>query len=477
MTITINQPESRDEVFFDDEYFEEDVIKYGYYHSDGSPILDTLIPTPPISFTSSIDEDVNDYHDKKYVFHFTSLVDGSRIPFDLVSKSSSWSEAFNIVKNMNKEEKKNEKMTSFNEFNKLTDKIVADEINRRFMATLPTMSKAMKARVAKETEDELARKAHASDQFYNKGRPGATSHTAWGHKTGGKNKKGLLEKSIELIASERKVRRLATKAKSDAEEVIRTENFRRIAEIKERLALEEKACQPVIEPEPETEIQIFKRLEIESCVEKIKNRVELIEEEIVVETNKPSVKWQMVQSKHTDKMSKMASSIQQSLFSTGKIVNKVVMCKSVMNGYKCRYGDKCLFTHSVNDVSIATGKMGDKGTKMCKSALGGFKCKYGDKCQFAHSSNELVLVPCRFGQSCKNCNNCMFLHPTETKEIYCKRIGIKSTLVPDVGTSFPTLVKPIPIVPRIFKIDKKDIKTTIKYILDNKLEKVQIVFN
>ena len=464
----MNQPEIMRAEVFEDEYFGDDYYEeqqYGYHYSDGTPILDTLILTPTLAFTSSIDEDVNEFLEMEDPSFLTNLYDGSRIPHSIVRASRNWDCALATLKALNEHEKKEAEMAPFKEFNKLTDKMAEEEINRRFMATLPTMSKAMKARLAKEAQEELDRKNRASDQFYNKGRPGATSHTAWGHKTGGKNKKGLLEKSIEQINSERKARRLATKAKNDAEELIRAENFKRIAEIKERLALEEKASQPVIEPEPETEIQIFKRLEIEACVEKIRNRVEKPEEpkEEEKKVERDLTKWETAGTKHVEKMNKIASSIQQSLF--------------------------CKPTTEVK--SIATGKIGDKGTKMCKSVMSGFNCKYGDKCQFAHAINELVLVPCRFAQSCKR-ENCHFTHPKETKESYCVRVGIvvKSKPLP------PVIQKPIPMkafVPattpsaspwvkveppqvRVFEIEKKDIKETMRYILENKLQKVQIIF-
>jgi len=693
ITMTNHQIKITEDDYSDDEYYEEQ--KYGYHYSDGTPILATLIPTPPIAFASSIDEDANeDPLDMEDASYLTNLSDGSRIPFSIVRASPNWDCAYATLKARNEHEKKEAEMAPFNEFNKLTDKMVEEEINRRFMATLPTMSRAMKARITKEAEEELARKNRASDQFYNKGRPGATSHTAWGHKTGGKNKKGLMEKSVEQINSERKARRLATKAKNDAEELIRAENFKRIAEIKERLALEEKASQPVIETEPETEIQIFKRLEIEACVAKIRNRVEVEPEELKVEEKVVSeFKWETVGSKHVEKMSKIASSIHQSLFckpttevksiATGKIGDKgTKMCKSVGGGFDCKYRDKCQFAHAIDELvlvpckfarsckrqdctfthptetkesycvrigvvarpkphpmppvpqvvekpvpklaeklipsicpwgklaspplvsplvvveatkieleesikpefkceiievskvvckpttevksevkSIATGKIGDKGTKMCKSTMSGMTCKYGDKCQFAHNMSELVLVPCRFGQSCKR-GDCTFTHPTETKESYCVRMGIKlpapkpapspklfspapavspwksPQVSPIVSPIASPVLSPAPVpialkksvrfidpidpigdeekmmrrwlesrggkrflknqekksettsptpslsasvkdwkpTPNIFKIQKKDIQATMKYILDNKIEKAQIIF-
>ena len=84
-------------------------------------------------------------------------------------------------------------------------------------------------------KEKEAKKARASDQFYNIGRPSATSHTAWGHKTGGKNK-GLSmkdagsEKVALEIAALRRARRAASKIKKDAEELERAEKFKEMEE-------------------------------------------------------------------------------------------------------------------------------------------------------------------------------------------------------------------------------------------------------
>lgn len=84
-------------------------------------------------------------------------------------------------------------------------------------------------------------------------------------------------------------------------------------------------------------------------------------------------------------------------------------------------------------------------TKMCNSVKMGIPCKYGSKCNFAHSVDELTIPNCFFGTCCRfvchetnntysNTNDkiCKFLHPGETKQTYNIRCGLvkKPPVVP-----------------------------------------------
>lgn len=64
-------------------------------------------------------------------------------------------------------------------------------------------------------------------------------------------------------------------------------------------------------------------------------------------------------------------------------------------------------------------------SRACKSVSSGEKCLKGEKCMFAHSFNELNPVACKFGMNCKfifsDTKTCFYIHPEETKEMYCKR--------------------------------------------------------
>jgi hypothetical protein len=76
-------------------------------------------------------------------------------------------------------------------------------------------------------------------------------------------------------------------------------------------------------------------------------------------------------------------------------------------------------------------------TKMCNSIINGTECKHGINCRFAHSRDELCMSDCLFGDRCKfvkiydgkiinsACHKtCMHIHPMETKDQYCSRIGL-----------------------------------------------------
>jgi hypothetical protein len=78
-------------------------------------------------------------------------------------------------------------------------------------------------------------------------------------------------------------------------------------------------------------------------------------------------------------------------------------------------------------------------TKLCVSVSLGIECKYGDKCHFAHSQDEIVIPECSFGYNCRfvRCSSsnekwynngddkkCKYCHPGEIRENYLKRLGI-----------------------------------------------------
>ena len=81
-------------------------------------------------------------------------------------------------------------------------------------------------------------------------------------------------------------------------------------------------------------------------------------------------------------------------------------------------------------------------TKMCDSFSSGHPCRHGEKCRYAHSTDELVILECQHGEKClfvctnskgvfhnSNGKFCKFIHPTESRENYFARNGIKFEVV------------------------------------------------
>jgi len=70
-------------------------------------------------------------------------------------------------------------------------------------------------------------------------------------------------------------------------------------------------------------------------------------------------------------------------------------------------------------------EVSDKRSRACKSVTSEEKCLKGSCCTFAHTIEELNPIACKFGMSCKfifsDTKTCFFVHPEETKEMYCKR--------------------------------------------------------
>jgi hypothetical protein len=173
-------------------------------------------------------------------------------------------------------------------------------------------------------------------------------------------------------------------------------------------------------------------------------------------------------------------------------------------------------------MTANTAAVGQKCTRVCKSIIDGVDCKYGDKCQFAHSVEQLNVVACGFGAKCRNVRKnrlsgwentkgvkmCQFIHPGEVTSSFCQRIGVKlpnaikkeftNALVPMTDIP-PTAEKKAPTVvfnkanpwnkqplmkveveievkETAFKIKRCDLRKTMETILEMKLKKVHITF-
>ena len=78
-------------------------------------------------------------------------------------------------------------------------------------------------------------------------------------------------------------------------------------------------------------------------------------------------------------------------------------------------------------------------TRMCASVGKSKPCRHGSHCRYAHSVDELRVADCFFQDACRhvrktatgyrNCHHrrCSFIHPGETMQNYCGRIGLKYT--------------------------------------------------
>ena len=80
-------------------------------------------------------------------------------------------------------------------------------------------------------------------------------------------------------------------------------------------------------------------------------------------------------------------------------------------------------------------------TRVCNQIKQGKVCKYGSKCDFAHTADELNVHECKYGFECKNFynnNECEFLHPDETKTEYIFRVmpDIYSQIIDNQSVSF-----------------------------------------
>ena len=97
-------------------------------------------------------------------------------------------------------------------------------------------------------------------------------------------------------------------------------------------------------------------------------------------------------------------------------------------------------THVSGSQSSQSRYKAVKKTKMCNSVNSGEQCKWGSRCSYAHSSQELCPIACNFGARCCNIippasrndiyiNNprstrmCNFIHPDEAISNYEERLS------------------------------------------------------
>lgn len=380
-----SQYDWEDESYNDDRDLEQDIDDYESSDESSSNLSETRFDNLSDDLST---QNLPSTYNPNHVFHLVSLTSGESIPMNIVRAHSSWEDASAAYKALQEEQKKIDEMSEFVNFNKKTEEAASKEVDRLFMEALPTMSKAYKERLMKEKEAK--QKGRASDQFYNIGRPSATSHTAWGHKTGGKNK-GLSmkdagsEKVALEIAALRKARRAASKIKKDEEEKERAEKFKEMEERKKILQEEEKAKMPEVPQVVMTEEQIeFKKFQEDTIKCFIKKQLEVLEKEEVKEVpqvdsddDDDDIQY-LVSSLLKKKQSIAKTAIAKPIIVTPTVtrVNKPLVvptvlptkvdsraiCKFFSEGQVCRHGDKCRFLHkTIAPVTeLVTTKVGRK---------------------------------------------------------------------------------------------------------------------
>ena len=340
-----------------------------------------------------------------------------------------------------------------------------DKKMREIRASLPTESAAGRAKRLKAEKEMLA----------SKNKPRHTSGNVFGHRRngGGKGKKDLsaapTAKALEEIAAAKLQKKRMKKAEKKAEEEKRAVAFKNSAQADKPVEV------PVVmadlgEEEEEEEVYdisavMTKTMDIDYGVNQEKRQMV---KATPFRKGKGNTKTFIVGSSRI-------SELRGHSFAKSK-----KMCRYVAEGKACPHGDKCRFAHTKEDVITAPlserdqgfemfsnkDKMADKlkFTKMCKSVSTGKPCLYPEgKCRFAHSIEQLQIADCGFGDQCRRvswstsgvCRNksktvkCDFKHPSETKENFYSRTGLKrvaSEKKPERSIVVRPVVKTTPII-------------------------------
>lgn len=115
---------------------------------------------------------------------------------------------------------------------------------------------------------------------------------------------------------------------------------------------------------------------------------------------------------------------------------KTNLCRSVMRGERCTYGERCIFAHNAKELIL-------NRTKLCESFFRNQACKNSD-CDSYHNPEA-----CRYGERCKfikrisatryksigsDNSECLYIHPNESIDSYRTRIlKYKETITNKLG--------------------------------------------
>jgi hypothetical protein len=335
------------------------------------------------------------------------------------------------------------KISDSDKFNEKNEQACVDEANKAFLAKLPKFPKAMLERM--KVEDDKKAVSVASTKFYTWKvgvRSSATSHTAWGHRRNGGGKSGVAggiifkkmnsDTAVTDRSNAKRVRRIANKEKSEAENV-------RHAEIMKRIVTQQSVVEAVEVTEPIIEsVSSISQM----VMSKLRSQTEQHDYEITtpVTVKVSGGEWTKVDKKQT-KNSKSAMDFVRALYENQpseleKIFDKKPMSKNVAS------------------------------TLMCSSVANNVKCTHNQdgKCNFAHCAEELKPRVC--ANKCCNLVKqmggkfvnrgfkvCAYIHEGETKTNLCNRIGVKvqeAKVVP-VVVVLKTITYTTPISTRVMK--------------------------
>lgn len=91
-----------------------------------------------------------------------------------------------------------------------------------------------------------------------------------------------------------------------------------------------------------------------------------------------------------------------------QVNHKTELCKNFQEGY-CAYGDKCAFSHGLDDLRPKVKNSISYKSKNCRGFFGNGYCCYGSRCNFAHELSSNIL------------NN-----PNEINKTYERRLNVLS---------------------------------------------------
>ncbi len=219
----------------------------------------------------------------------------------------------------------------------------------------------------------------------------------------GFKKRIVKDTAVEVVTARRALRRKESRDNKKKEEIERAANF--------------KATESV---EQETSVVV----QVEESVEQETSVVAQVEEAVQQETS-------------------VVAQVEEAVQQETSVVAQVEESKDVWQEVKKHSAKK--------SVALPNPTHKLACTRMCRSVETNEPCRHGNNCRFAHHISELVFLYCSFGLGCRNVEHqssgvyknkpgkiCNHMHPGETKESMCNRVGITDIRPKSISMSTKT---------------------------------------
>jgi hypothetical protein len=261
----------------------------------------------------------------------------------------------------------------------------------------------------------------------------------------GFKKRIVKDTAVEVVTARRALRRKESRDNKKKEEIERAANFKATESVEQETSVVaqveesvEQETSVVAQVEESVEQETSVVAQVEESVQQETSVVAQVEESVQQET---SVVAQVEES--VEQETSVVAQVEESVQQETSVVAQVEESKDVWQEVKKHSAKK--------SVALPNPTHKLACTRMCRSVETNEPCRHGNNCRFAHHISDLVFLYCSFGLGCRNVEHqssgvyknkpgkiCNHMHPGETKESMCNRVGITDIRPKSISMSTKT---------------------------------------